>query len=310
MAAPTAHREAPGASTIVFARTMKKPVGLLGGFEIRVADPLAERRTRLAERMPYLAAVLAPSEPQRDAGPDGVLEVATYNVHRFAGPGAGNRWAPELANEVISELQADVIALQEVLRPFEGDDPLPRLANELGLYLAFVSTRVHRKGELGNAILSRWPLTSVFALDLSFSRLEQRSAIAAQFARDESRVSVVATHLALVDRTRQRQVHELLDHPQLQGPTVLLGDMNAWRRCPATRRLEDELTQMHHNTAWPPTWPAARPVLALDRVYARGARVARVRSHKTTAARRASDHLPVVATVELASLPVTGFEAH
>src|SRR5262245_57586325 len=310
MAAPPARREARGASTIVSGRTMKKPVGLLGGFEIRVADPLAERRTRLAERMPYLAAVLAPSEPQREAGPDGMLEVATYNVHRFAGPGAGNKWVPEMASEVISELQADVIALQEVLRPFEEADPLPKLADELGLYLAFVSTRVHRKGELGNAILSRWPLTSVFALDLSFSRLEQRSAIAAQFARDESRVSVVATHLALVDRTRQRQVHELLDHPQLQGPTVLLGDMNAWRRCPATRPLEDELTQLHHHTAWPPTWPAARPVLALDRVYARGARVARVRSHKTTAARRASDHLPVVATVELASLPVTGFEAH
>jgi len=76
--------------------------------------------------------------------------------------------------------------------------------------------------------------------------------------------------------------------------------MNAWRRCPATRRLEDELTQLHHNTAWPPTWPAARPVLALDRVYARGARVARVRTHHTNAARRASDHLPVVATVDLA----------
>jgi endonuclease/exonuclease/phosphatase family metal-dependent hydrolase len=94
-------------------------------------------------------------------------------------------------------------------------------------------------------------------------------------------------------------VHQLLDRPQLQGPTVLLGDMNAWRRCPATRRLEDELTQMHHNEAWPPTWPAARPVLALDRVYARGARVARVRTHQSVAARRASDHLPVVATVDL-----------
>jgi endonuclease/exonuclease/phosphatase family metal-dependent hydrolase len=243
--------------------------------------------------------VIAPSDPHPEAGPNGVLEVATYNVHRFSGPTGGSRWMPTLVGAVIAELATDVIALQEVLRPFEEEDPLPGIANALGLYLAFVSTRVHRRGELGNAILSRWPLTSVFALDLSFSRLEQRSAIAAQFARDVSRVSIVATHLALVDRTRQRQVHELLDHPQLQGPTVLLGDMNAWRRCPATRRLEDELTQLHHNTAWPPTFPAARPVLALDRVYARGARVARVRTHSSDAARRASDHLPVVATVDL-----------
>jgi endonuclease/exonuclease/phosphatase family metal-dependent hydrolase len=288
-----------GGSTIVGAETMKKPVGLLGGIEVRVSDPLAERRMRLAERVPYLAAVLAPSNPYPEAGPNGVLEVATYNVHRFSGPGGGNRWMPDLVGAVIGELATDVIALQEVLRPFEEEDPLPAIADALGLYLAFVSTRVHRRGELGNAILSRWPLTSVFALDLSFSRLEQRSAIAAQFARDANRVSIVATHLALVDRTRQKQVHELLDHPQLQGPTVLLGDMNAWRRCPATRRLEDELTQLHHNEAWPPSFPAGRPVLALDRVYARGARVASVRSHASASAKKASDHLPVVATVDL-----------
>ncbi|MEX2204661.1 MAG: endonuclease/exonuclease/phosphatase family protein [Myxococcota bacterium] len=249
--------------------------------------------------MPYLATVRAPADPRESPGPTGSLEVATYNVHRWSGPRGGNAWAPEMAAEVIAELDSDVIALQEALRPFEAEDPLPALADSLGLYLAFASTRVHRRGELGNAILSRWPLTSVFTLDLSFSRLERRSAIAAQFARDEHHVSIVATHLALVDRTRERQVRQLLDHPQLQGPTVLLGDMNAWRRCPATRRLEDELTQLHHNEAWPPTWPAARPVLALDRVYARGARVARVRTHHSEAARRASDHLPVVATVDL-----------
>ena len=278
---------------------MKKAMRTLGAKTRRERDAIGERRARLAGRVPYLATVRAPAEPFGSEGPNGVLEVATYNVHRWTGPRGGKRWAPELAMDVISELDAHVIALQEVLRPFEVEDPLPRLADALGLYLAFVSTRVHRHGELGNAILSRWPLTSAFTLDLSFSRLERRSAIGAQFARAESQVSVVATHLALVDRTRRRQVHELLDHPQLQGPTVLLGDMNAWRRCPATRRLEDELTQLHHNEAWPATWPAARPVLALDRVYARGARVARVRVHQSAAARRASDHLPVVATVDL-----------
>ena len=278
---------------------MKRSVRLLGSRTRREPDPLVERRSRLAARVPYLATVRAPADPRESSGPNGSLEVATYNVHRWTGPRGRNAWAPELAAEVIAELDSDVIALQEALRPFEGDDPLPALADSLGLYLAFVSTRVHRRGELGNAILSRWPLTSVFTLDLISSRLERRSAIAAQFARDENHVSIVATHLALVDRTRERQVRQILDHPQLQGPTVLLGDMNSWRRCPATRRLEDELTQLHHNEAWPPTWPASRPVLALDRVYARGARVARVRTHQSVAARRASDHLPVVATVDL-----------
>jgi endonuclease/exonuclease/phosphatase family metal-dependent hydrolase len=112
---------------------------------------------------------------------------------------------------------------------------------------------------------------------------------------------VVATHLSLVDRTRQRQVQSLLEHPQWRmGPAVLLGDMNAWRRCKATREL-DEVLNMHHNLDWPSSFPAAAPVLALDRVYASGADVVEVHSHDTPAARRASDHLPVVAHIALKS---------
>jgi endonuclease/exonuclease/phosphatase family metal-dependent hydrolase len=192
-----------------------------------------------------------------------------------------------------------VIALQEVLRPLKGDDPLEALAEALGLHMAFASTRVHKQGELGNAILSRWPIAGLSLLDLSFSRLERRIAVSAQFQFGENSLDVVATHLALGDRTRHRQVRSLLDHPRLQGtPTLLLGDMNAWRQCKATRALDDELNQ-HNNLAWPPSFPATRPVLSLDRIYARGVRINEVRVHETAAARRASDHLPVVAEVEL-----------
>ncbi|MEE9282319.1 MAG: endonuclease/exonuclease/phosphatase family protein [Myxococcota bacterium] len=258
-----------------------------------------ERRPLLAERLPYLAAVRPPAVPGPVPAFEDRIEVATYNVHRWAGVTGGRRWLPELASDVIGELGSDVIGLQEVLRPFGSEDPLERIADELQLYLAFVSTRPHRRGELGNAILSRWPMTGVFTLDLSVGRLERRSAIAAQFRGDSRSVAVVATHLGLVDRTRKQQVRSLLAHPRLQGPTVLLGDMNAWRRCAATRQLDREFTERHHNKEWPPTFPAARPILALDRVYARGARVSEMRTHSSRSARRGSDHLPVVATIEL-----------
>jgi endonuclease/exonuclease/phosphatase family metal-dependent hydrolase len=128
--------------------------------------------------------------------------------------------------------------------------------------------------------------------------VERRSAVAAQFQGERGMLAVVATHLALVDRTRHRQVRSLLEHPQLQGPVVLLGDMNAWRRCRATRALESELVGGREIT-WPRTFPAARPVLALDRVYARGARIAQLSAHDSPAARRASDHLPVLARIEI-----------
>ena len=240
-----------------------------------------------------------PAVPAPAPAFDDWFEVATYNVHRWSGVTGGRRWLPELASDVIVELGSDVIALQECLRPIGTEDPLERIADELQLYLAFVSTRAHRRGELGNAILSRWPMIGVFTLDLSQGRLERRSAIVAQFRGDSRSVAIVATHLGLVDRTRERQVRSLLSHPQLQGPTILLGDMNAWRRCAATRQLDREFTERHHNKSWPPTFPATRPVLALDRVYARGARVEQVRTHSSRLARRASDHLPVIATIEL-----------
>jgi endonuclease/exonuclease/phosphatase family metal-dependent hydrolase len=244
--------------------------------------------------------VKAPSVPRPVKRMGHVLKAATYNVHRWSGLNGASTPDAARAGFVISELDADVIALQEVLRPFEEVDPLERLADALHLHLAFVATRVHRRGEIGNAILSRWPITSVFTLDLSFSRMERRSAVAAQFQSEAGPLSVVATHLALVDRTRRLQVDSILSHPQLQGTVVLLGDMNAWRRCKATRTLERELIG-EGEIDWPRSFPAARPLLALDRVYARGATIEQVAAHESAAARWASDHLPVVARLRLGS---------
>ena len=256
------------------------------------------RKDALSAAIPYLSTVRAPSLPV--AGAMGRrLRVATYNVHRWAGLNGTRAPDPGRAGFVISELGADIVALQEVLRPFDHPDPLEALADSLHLHLAFVATRVHRRGEVGNAILSRWPITSVFSLDLSFGRVEKRSAVAVQFTGEEgNRLSVVATHLALVDRTRARQVASILEHPQLQGAVLLAGDMNAWRRCKATRTLERELVA-ERELAWPRTFPATRPVFALDRIYARGAEVLELDAHGTAAARRASDHLPVVAEIQL-----------
>jgi endonuclease/exonuclease/phosphatase family metal-dependent hydrolase len=94
-------------------------------------------------------------------------------------------------------------------------------------------------------------------------------------------------------------VQSLLEHRRLRdAPTLIMGDMNAWRRCPATRALDDEL-RSHHNEKWPASFPSASPVLSLDRIYAQGLRVLEIGAHASRAARRASDHLPVVARVEL-----------
>jgi len=242
-------------------------------------------------RAPTFAA--APRPMQRE------ITVATYNVHRWTGFNGRGATDPARAGFVISEMAADVVALQEVMRPHDGDDPLEALAEAMGMHVTFAATRFHKRGELGNAILSRWPIGGVSMLDLSCSRLEKRVAVAAQIPFEGGVLEVVATHLALADRTRHKQVRALLGHPRLGlGPTVLLGDMNAWRRCPATRALDAE-PWMKAGIEFPMSFPAARPVLALDRIYTRGVDMLDISAYDSRAAQRASDHLPVVARIRL-----------
>ena len=258
-----------------------------------------------APRRPaYLADLFAPPGAEPAGAVGRRFRVASFNVHRWTGVRGGRTYDPEPAARVIAEMGADVVALQEALRPDGRPDPLRALAAGLGMHLAFVVTRQHRRGELGNAILSRWPLAAAEAIDLTFGRLERRAALAVRLRTRGGLLTVAATHLAIVDRTRTRQVHALLDHPHLiDGPAVLLGDMNAWRRTRGSRDLDafdgDDRTRRHHNDRWPATWPSVRPVLALDRAYARGATLSGLRAHATEAARQASDHLPVVGTVTL-----------
>jgi endonuclease/exonuclease/phosphatase family metal-dependent hydrolase len=276
---------------------------------------MGERRSARRERRarnepprleaPHLALLRAPRRPRPTLPLAGELRVATYNVHRWTGLNGRSSPDPARAGYVISELDADLIALQEVLRPERGDDPLEALAEALGLHVAFAATRIHKRGQIGNAILSRWPIGAVAMLDLSFSRIEKRVAVAVQLKDGVGELDVVATHLALADRTRRLQVKSLLDHPRLSNtPTLLMGDMNAWRQCKATRDLEEALNE-HDNHNWPASFPAASPVLALDRIYARGLHLIELDTHDSRAARRASDHLPVVARVKLegAGLP-------
>ena len=248
---------------------------------------------------PHLCLLRAPSGATATQPKGRDITVATYNVHRWTGLNGRGPTDPARAAFVISEMNADVVALQEVMRPHRGEDPLVALADAMSLHVAFAAARVHKRGEIGNAILSRWPIAGVSMLDLSFSRIERRVAVSARLRFGSRALDIVATHLSLADGTRHRQVRALLDHPDLQSaPTLLLGDMNAWRKCRATQALDDELRE-HHNLEWPASFPSAAPVFALDRVYARGVRVVKLSAHGSRAAQRASDHLPVIARVRL-----------
>ena len=109
----------------------------------------------------------------------------------------------------------------------------------------------------------------------------------------------MATHLGLRPAERREQVQQLLhlfrEHPH--DPSVLLGDLNEWFLWGRPLR---RLHRHFRHTPSPATFPSGMPFLALDRIWAHPRTMLRkLTVHRTPTARAASDHLPLVATLEL-----------
>jgi endonuclease/exonuclease/phosphatase family metal-dependent hydrolase len=154
-------------------------------------------------------------------------------------------------------------------------------------------------GEYGNALLTRRRVLDVRRIDLTVYRREPRGAIDVDLDIEGRIVRVVVTHLGLLPGERRKQVRRLLD--LLGGgrsdAVVLCGDINEWF---AVGRPLRWLHARLGRTAAVPTFPAAFPVFALDRIWVhpRAAR-ATLTAHASPAARRASDHLPLLADIRL-----------
>ena len=86
------------------------------------------------------------------------LRIVTYNVHRCRG--IDNRERPGRIVDVLREVDADVVALQEVLSisgATREKDQAQFIAEELGLNHVAGENRKLKGGSYGNVVLSRFP---------------------------------------------------------------------------------------------------------------------------------------------------------
>ena len=115
------------------------------------------------------------------------------------------------------------------------------------------------------------------------------------------KLSVIGTHLyrPIDDLKRhRREISGLAEHVRnLDGAIVVVGDFNTtpWAHSFRTFRTESQLTAMN---SYLPSWPAVAPQLAIDHLF--HSENVRVRSVRTGGA-MGSDHLPLVAHIELNS---------
>jgi endonuclease/exonuclease/phosphatase family metal-dependent hydrolase len=225
------------------------------------------------------------------------IRIATYNVH--SGVGIDRRFRPERILAVIAELEADIVAMQEVLSPVTGFDVHERLRDETGFHLATMATMQLAGGTFGNAVLSRWPIVDVVEHSLSVGEREPRGALDVMLDRDGHKLRVIATHLGLSGAERREQAARLLDIVQ-NGPdipTVLAGDFNVTSA--RGKELRECRQHFGHSHA-PRTFPSIAPVLPLDRIFVTPcSALSAIEVHRSRRARIASDHLPLVATLDL-----------
>lgn len=219
------------------------------------------------------------------------MVVATWNVHGCRG--GDGRCDPVRVADVVRELDADVVGLQEI-----EPELLQAVAAHTGMTAIAGPTRTHHPGTGGNALLTRHPVADVRRHDLSRDGREPRGALDVDLALVGRRVRAVVTHLGLQGTERRDQVRQLIallaEEASPGGLTVLLGDLNEWLAPGrALRALRGGFA-----CGGARSFPARLPLLSLDRIVVRPAiALQSVRAHGSRLARAASDHLPVVGII-------------
>ena len=172
------------------------------------------------------------------------LRVVTYNIHRCRG--LDGRTRPERIAAVLASVDADIIALQEVI----GASPLkPGQAAEIGAALGMgwvmAPTRHLRNALFGNVVLSHFPVKHHQQYDLSWKTCEPRLAQRVDLDIGEQNVlHFYNVHLgtALLERRQQAQRLAAVVHDRrVSGPKIVLGDFNEWARGLARDVLAEKL---------------------------------------------------------------------
>lgn len=223
--------------------------------------------------------------------------VASYNIHRCYG--RDGRHDPERIKKILQNIDADVIALQEVELLHEAPGLLDYLCHNTSWSAVRGLTLTRESGHYGNTLLTRLPIQTVERINLSMPGHEPRGALYVQLKYQDQSLAILTTHLGLRSYERVAQVNRILDKLSATDEadlTVLMGDLNEW--LPWGRSLYWLRSYFHRHPA-PASFPSSFPVLALDRIFVRPYnRLISIMVHKNPLTRLASDHLPLTALLE------------
>ncbi|WP_265569509.1 endonuclease/exonuclease/phosphatase family protein [Sphingomicrobium nitratireducens] len=249
------------------------------------------------------------------------LTVASFNIRKAIG--TDRRRRPDRVLDVLAEIDPDIVALQEADKrvgtrgaavphaliddhgAFEAVDfdvSHPKLLDRVPAHpltqplMERLDTR--NLGWHGNAILVRKGTKVLDCAALDLPTLEPRGAVMAELDIGGREVRVIGMHLDLSGLWRSRQARRILAHVEARHrhmPTIIMGDTNEWRE--ATGCIEAFGTRFRPAPCGP-SFHSRKPVAALDKILVDHAlHIEAAGVHRSPAAHKASDHLPVWARV-------------
>ena len=247
------------------------------------------------------------------------INILTYNIHK--GYCSGNRrFMLDSMRERIAETGADIVFLQEIhgtaikskakKRKFSYPDQphFEYLADQSWPHFAYGRNAIYRKGDHGNAILSKHPFISWENIDVSIFPRSSRSILhgVIELPEKKTRLHTLCVHLGLLEQERREQLLALTEridqHVPRGEPMIIAGDFNDWRRR-AENHLHDDLgleelfvtLQGRHAR----TFPVWAPMLPVDRVYFRGLNPVSCRRLASGHSRDLSDHAALFGVFKL-----------
>jgi len=240
------------------------------------------------------------------------FKILTLNIHK--GFAMGNRrFTLERIKDCLTAIDANIVFLQEVVGEsrkskssipnWPDNNQLEFLADTVWSHHAYGQNAIHQHGHHGNAILSEHPFKSWHNVDISYFSFSQRGVLHGITVDD---IHLLCVHLGLFERERRLQINKLLKYIDENIPDdkaiILAGDFNDWRKQAhqqLTRNsgLQEVFHQQHNYMV--KTFPAIRPLLAMDRIYARGFQINDCRVMSGEKWRSLSDHCALMADLSL-----------
>lgn len=254
-----------------------------------------------------------PEKKRRDVAPfPDIFRVMTYNVHSCIG--VDGKHLPERIARIIKRQNPDFVALQEIDR-FQKRSAMQDQAALLGDWLDmnnfFWSVHACHGGDYGLAVLSRHPISHaechILPCLAGKDSSEKRGIMHIALDTPHGKMHLFNTHLSLYRKERFAQMKQIINGDILAAvppaeSMIFCGDLNTSTNTPTHRLLSSKLIdveQIRPSMSSEPTFYSSWPLLRLDHIFhSNHFKPVKVEVINDWECRLASDHLPVLATLE------------